>query len=73
MKGNSCLVSDDFAVGDIGTVLGERFGSDDEAATVLQVQGDALETRSAEHVAVGRGTDGIETYGGEDEPRGHLP
>ena len=54
------------------SVFWERLGCDDELAAVLQVEGDALETRFAKHIAVGRGADGIEANRGEDEPRRHL-
>ena len=46
----------------IFNLFGERLGRDDELATVLQVQGNALESRFAKHITIGRGADGIETY-----------
>ena len=50
------------------SVFGKRFGRDDVAMPVLQVEDDALETWCAEHVAVGRWADGIEAHRGEDKP-----
>ena len=37
---------------DVVAVFWQRFGGDDEAVAVLQVEGDALEARFAKHVAV---------------------
>ena len=48
-----CSASRYLAVRDVVAVLGEGRGGDDEAASALQVQGDALEAWGAEHVAVG--------------------
>ena len=62
----------EFGVGDVVAVGGEGTGGDDEAVAVLQVEGDAAETGRSEHVAVGGGTDGVETHRGEDVPSGHL-
>lgn len=37
---------------DVVAVFRQRFGGDDEAMAVLQVECDAAEARSAQHVAV---------------------
>lgn len=42
----------DFFMRDVVAVFRQRFGGDDEATAVLQVECDATEARSAQHVAV---------------------
>ena len=56
------LHSRDFFVCDVAAVFGKGFGCDDETSSALQVQRDALEAWSAEHVAQGGRAYRIESH-----------